>query len=219
MSTRSVLEKEMTQIRDNLLRLASLVDQAIDRATRALQEHDASLAQLIIDEDKNLNQLRYQVENDCLHVFATQQPLASDLRAIVAAVNIVVDLERMGDHAEGMSKALVREDANAVGELVIDLPRMSESCREMLRLAMDAFLKGDVDKAKEVALMDDELDHMYNQIFSDLIDQMLTGGLPVSRGTYQLWAAHNLERIGDRVTNICERVEFASTGYMQDMNP
>lgn len=219
MTTRSVFDDKLQQIRDDMLRLGSLVDQAIDWATTALVERDASLAQRIIDADKELNNLRYKIEDDCVHVLATQQPMASDLRMLVAALNVAMNLERMGDHAEGMAKMLVQEGADAVGELVIDLPRMADMGRRMLRLAMDALVEGDVEKANEAARMDDDLDVMYKQMFGDLINQMVNDELPASRGTYQLWAAHNMERIGDRVTNICERVEFATTGRMHDMNP
>jgi phosphate transport system protein len=219
MTTRTVLENQLEEIRDDLLRMGSLVDQAIDRAVTALQERDVSLAQQVVDDDEVLNGLRYKVESDCVHVFATQQPMASDLRQLIAAMNIAIDLERMGDHAEGTAKTLVTEGADAVGDLTIDLPRMAEMCRQMLRLAMDALLEENVEKARQAARIDDELDHLYKQTFSDLIDRMVGGKLLVSRGTYLLWGAHNMERIGDRVTNICERVEFATTGNLRDLNP
>jgi phosphate transport system protein len=178
MTTRSVLENKLEEIRDDLLRLGSLVDQAIDRSVRALHERDAALAQQIIDEDKALNDLRYKVERDCVHVFATQQPMASDLRSLIAAMNIAIDLERMGDHAEGAAKTLVNEGVDAVGDLVVDLPRMAEMCREMLRLSMDALYEKDVSKARQAARMDDELDLMYKQMFGDLIDHNC--GLPTT---------------------------------------
>lgn len=219
MTTRTVLDSELQSIRDDLLRMSSLVDQAIDRAVKAVVERDATLAQQIIDEDKVLNEMRYKVENDTVHAIATQQPMAGDLRALVASLTIAINLERMGDHAEGISKMLVTDDVDAMGELVIDLPRMAETCREMLREAMDAFLERDAKKARKVAEKDHDLDSMYKQMFSDLIDKMLNQEMQVSRGTYQLWAAHNLERVGDRVTNICERVEFSATGEMLDLNP
>jgi len=219
MTTRSVLDKELEDIRGDLLRLSSLVEQAIDRAVKALEERDVSLAQQIIDQDEKLNELRRKIEDDCVHVLATQQPMAGDLRIIVAALSIAMNLERMGDHAEGISKALVTDDADAVGDLSIDLAHMSRMAREMLSLAMDAHVEDDVEKAHAAAAKDDDLDTLYRRSFSDLIDRMVEGDLSISRGTYQLWAAHNLERIGDRVTNICERIEFASTGSIHDLNP
>lgn len=219
MTTRSVLDSQLVEIRDNLLRMGSLVDTAIDRAIRALEERDESLAQQIIADDKHLNHLRYEVENECLRVFATQQPMARDLRALIAAINLSVELERMGDHAEGIAKALAREGSDAVGDFVIDLPGMAQKTRAMLRLAMEAYQEQNVHKAREAAQMDDDLDKMYRSMFDTLIGAMRTGELKVSRGTYLMWGAHNLERIGDRITNICERVEFASTGSMEDLNP
>jgi phosphate transport system protein len=214
-----MLDKELEDIRNDLLRLSSMVEQAIDRAVRALEERDASLAQQIIDQDMKLNELRRKIEDDCVHVLATQQPMAGDLRMLVAALSVAMNLERMGDHAEGISTALVTDDADAVGELTIDLAQMSRMAREMLSLAMDAHVEANVEKANAAAAMDDDLDTLYKRSFSNLIDRMIEGDLPVSRGTYQLWAAHNLERIGDRVTNICERVVFAATGDSRDMNP
>ena len=219
MTTRSVLERSLGEIRDDLVQLGSLVDRAIERAIEALRQRDTALAQQIIDDDTQLNQLRYKIEADCLHIFATQQPMAGDLRGLIAAINIATELERMGDHAEGMSKMLLTDGSDAVGEFVVDLPNMAELCRDMIRSAMGAFLEGDVERARETAAIDDKLDAIYRQMFDDLIALMVRGDIIVTQGMYLLWAAHNLERIGDRVTNICERVEFASTGIMHDMNP
>lgn len=219
MTTRSVLETKLDGIRDDLLRLSSLVDQAIERAVRALETRDVGLAQQVIDEDKVLNEMRHKVEGDYVGIVATQQPMARDLRALVASFSIAINLERMGDHAEGICKTLVQEGSDSVGDLVVDLPQMADAAREMLRLAMDAYCEGDVAKARDAARMDDDLDLMYKQMFSELIDKMVAGDLPVSRGTYQVWSAHNLERIGDRTTNICERIEFAITGDVHDLNP
>ena len=219
MSTRSILETRLIQIRDDLLRMGSLVDQAIDRAVQALGERDVVLAQQVVDDDIHINSLRYTVEEGCLHVFATQQPMARDLRALIAAMNIAIELERMGDHAEGMAKTLVTEGVDAVGSMVVDLPRMAEITRTMLRLSMEAYQEEDVSKAQQAASLDDDLDQLYKQVFSALINNMAQDDLAVSRGTYLLWSAHNLERIGDRVTNICERVQFASTGIMHNLNP
>ena len=219
MSTRSILEGQLNDIRTALLQLGTLVEHAISQAVTALQTRDAGLAQQIIDDDRILNDLRDKVEDECLHVFATQQPMARDLRALVAAITIATELERMGDHAEGMSKMLVHDGVDAVGELVIDLPHMADVCRQMVRAAMEAFHEEDVDKARQTAAMDDTLDGIYKKMFDDIIDHMARGDLTVGQGTYLLWAAHNLERIGDRVTNICERVEFASTGTLRNLNP
>lgn len=218
MAARSALDRDLGHIRDNLLRMASLVDAAIERAVRAFTERDAALAHQVIQDDATVNQLRFQIEEECLALIATQQPTAGDLRLTIAMMNIIVDLERMGDHAEGIAEMVLRMADEPPLRPLPDLTRMAAACRDMLRHALDAFVARDPDMARQVARQDDEIDQFYNQIFRIILSYMIEDPKVITRATYMLWAAHNLERIGDRVTNISERVVFMTTGQMKELN-
>jgi phosphate transport system protein len=211
-------DKEYATIVEDILKLGALIDQAIARALDSLQRRDQTLAQQIIDEDEQINLLRFKIEEACLTLIATQQPAARDLRGVVASMNIVVDMERMGDHAAGMAKTVIRMGDEPLLKPLIDIPRMAQTAREMLRMSLDAFIERDPDAAKAVVPIDDEMDHLYRAIFDELVEIMSHKPDGVERATYLLWCAHNLERIGDRVTNIAERVIFMTTGDMRELN-
>ncbi|MER3545373.1 MAG: phosphate transport system regulatory protein PhoU [Chloroflexota bacterium] len=217
-SPRGTLDRELARLRDELLRLGSLVDSAIERALRALQTRDLALARQVSQDDQAINDLRYKIEEDCLALIATQQPAAVDLRTTVAILNIIIDLERMADHAAGIAEIVIRMGTEPLLKPLIDIPRMAQIDREMLRRSLDAFIAHDPDLAREVAQRDDEVDHLYNQIFRELLTYMIEDPKTITRATYLLWVAHNLERIGDRVTNISERVVFMTTGIVRELN-
>lgn len=217
-SPRGTLDRELARLRDELLRLGSLVDSAIERALRALQTRDLALARQVIQDDQAINDLRYKIEEDCLALIATQQPAAVDLRTTVAILNIIIDLERMADHAAGIAEIVIRMGTEPLLKPLIDIPRMAQIDREMLRRSLDAFIAHDPDLAREVAQRDDEVDHLYNQIFRELLTFMIEDPKTITRATYLLWIAHNLERIGDQVTNISERVVFMTTGIVRELN-
>lgn len=217
-SPRGTLDRELARLRDELLRLGSLVDSAIERALRALQTRDLALARQVIQDDQAINDLRYKIEENCLALIATQQPAAVDLRTTVAILNIIIDLERMADHAAGIAEIVIRMGTEPLLKPLIDIPRMAQIDREMLRRSLDAFIARDPDLAREVAQRDDEVDHLYNQIFRELLTFMIEDPKTITRATYLLWIAHNLERIGDRVTNISERVIFMTTGIVRELN-
>ncbi len=215
---RSAYDREFASIREDVLRLGGLVDHAIARSLESLEKRDRDLARQIIDDDSKINELRFDIEEACLALIATQQPAASDLRAVVAAMNIVVEIERMGDHATGIAKTVLRMGDEPLLKPLIDIPRMAELAREMLRDSLNAYVERDAIKAKEIATRDDELDHLYKAIFDELVEIMAGDISTVTRATYLLWSAHNLERIGDRITNIAERIVFASTGDLKELN-
>jgi phosphate transport system protein len=195
-----------------------MVDQAIDRSVKALRLQDVDEARRIIEEDLVINAKRFEIEDLCIQTIATQQPAASDLRVIASVLYIITDLERMADHAEGTAKITIRMGDEPPIKPLIDIPLMAEECRKMLRGALDAFVDRDIVAAKAIADMDDEVDRLYDIVQSDLLKIMTANPEYIERATYLLWVSHNLERIADRVTNICERVAFMVTGQMQEVN-
>lgn len=215
---RSTYDREFKQIVDDILKLGDLVDQAISNSLTSLQERDRELAERVIADDEHINQLRFDVEEACLTLIATQQPTAGDLRSVVATMNIVVDMERMGDHASGIAKTVIRMGDEPLLKPLIDIPRMAQLSRQMLRGSLDAFIERDAQKARVIAQRDEEIDLLYRAIFDELVEIMALKPESVERATYLLWCAHNLERIGDRVTNIAERVVFMTTGDMKELN-
>jgi phosphate transport system protein len=217
MTTRSVFDQELQVLRDNILRLGSMVDTAIGRSIQALKKRDQAMAQQIISEDEDINGLRFKIEEDCVRLIALQQPAAHDLRFIVAAMNIVLDLERMGDHAAGIATIVLRMRDEPLLKPLIDLPRMARISREMLRASLDAFLSENAEEAMCIPDRDEEVDQLYNQIFRELISYMIEDPRTVTRAMYLLFCAHNVERIADRATNICERVAFVATGHMKEI--
>jgi len=215
---RRTLDREENQIKDDILRMGSLVETAIERAVTALKQRDGALAQQIIDEDQVINQLRFQIEEECLTVIATQQPAASDLRATIAATHVAVELERMADHATGIATITLRMLDQPLLKPLIDVPLMANIAREMIRGALEAFIRHDAEMARQVAMRDDEVDELYQQVFRELLTYMLEDPKNISRATHLLWVAHNIERIADRATNLCERAIFISTGQLADLD-
>jgi phosphate transport system protein len=216
--TRTAFERQLTEIQDDMLVLATMAEAAIERSMDALKDRDVELARQIIADDLKINEKRYNTEERCLELVATQQPLASDLRTIVAVLHIIVDLERIADHAEGNAKlALLLADEPPL-KPYIDIPRMAQKGIEMLRASLEAFKDRDTDRARAICEMDDEVDALYDQVYRELLTFMIQDPQSIQRATYLIWVAHNLERIADRVTNICERVVFMVTGHVQEMN-
>ncbi len=215
---RATFDRGFAAVQEDLLRLGDMVDQAIARSVESLKRRDKAMAQQVIDDDQAVNDLRWKIEEACLALIATQQPAASDLRGVVSAMNIVVDMERMGDHAAGIAKTVIRMGDQPLLKPLIDIPRMTDLAREMLRDSLKAFMEHDAEKARAIAAKDDDIDHLYKAVFDELVEIMAHKPDAVERATYLLWCAHNLERIGDRVTNIAERVVFMSTGDMKELN-
>ena len=216
---RATLERELRGVQDNLLRIGGLVDQAIERAMRSLERRDGRLAQEIVAGDAEVNALRFRIEEDCLTLIATQQPAAGDLRIVMATFSIVSDLERMADHAAGIARTVLRMGDEPLLKPLIDMPRMAEVCRQMLRESLQAFVDRDVEAAGRIARQDDVIDGLYQQVFRELLSFMVEDPRTTSRALYLLFSAHNLERIGDRITNIVERIIFMSSGEMHELNP
>lgn len=215
---RAAFDQGLLEIEEDLLRMRELIDHALSESLQSLAHRDRDLAQQVINNDELVNKLRFRIEEACLALIATQQPTASDLRRVVAIMNVVVDMERIGDHAAGISKTVLRMGDEPLLKPLIDIPKMVELARGMLREIIEALHDIDVTRAKEIAARDDTMDHLYQAIFDELVDIMAHKPESVQRATYLLWCAHNLERIGDRVTNIAERVVFVSTGAVKELN-
>jgi phosphate transport system protein len=215
---RESYRRDLQNLHDQVLILGSMVDKAIDRAIQALTRLDFGLARQVIEDDKTVNKHRFEIEDEAIRLIARQQPMASDLRSIVAILNIVVDLERIGDYAAGTARIVLMHEDRPLLKRLIDIPRMAMKSRDMLHRALDAFIVRDVERARAIALEDDEVDALYDQIYRELLTYMLNDPTTIDRATWLLWVAHNFERIADRVTNICERVVYEVTGEMTEIN-
>jgi phosphate transport system protein len=215
---RGFLQSELEEISDAVIQMGDMVEQAILLAVDALADQDVELAQQIIDDDEKINQLRFAIEDMCMTVLATQQPAARDLRTVVTALNIITELERMGDYAKGIGQIVINTGGEDIFLSLQKTPRMAKVACEMLHAALEAFVQRDLETARRIFDMDDEVDHMYRDIFESAIKAMIGREHSVRKGMNLLFAAHNLERIGDRVTNISERIIFMQTGVMREQN-
>ncbi len=216
--TRTAFERQLTEIQEDMLVMAGRVEAAIERGIEALKTRNVELARQVIADDSAIDRKRYETEEKCLELIAMQQPLAGDLRTIVAVLHIIVDLERMGDHAEGIAKiALMLADEPPL-KPYIDIPRMAEIATGMLMDGLEAFKQRDVELAAVVCNRDDEVDALYEQVYHELLTYMIRDPKTIQRATWLLWVAHNLERIADRVTNICERVVYLVEGRIKELN-
>jgi phosphate transport system protein len=214
---RTSFERHLHELQDDVLVLGSMVEKAIYRSMEALKNRDLELAKQVIADDSEIDRKRFDIEEKCIELIVTQQPVASDLRVIVAVLNIIIDLERMGDHAEGIGKITLMIGKEPPLKPLIDLPRMAQKTGDMLRRSLDAFVSRDADAARQISKEDDEIDALYDQVFRELLTFMAEDSRTITRATRLIWVAHNLERSADRVTNICERVVFVVTGKMEEI--
>jgi phosphate transport system protein len=217
MDIRTEFHKKISEIKGDILAMGSMVEKALLRSTQALKDRDLKVAEQVIGDDVYINEKRYEIEEKCIQLIATQQPLASDLRIIIAVVNIITELERIGDHAEGIARIVIMIGDEPPLKPIIDLPRMAEKTAEMLHRSLDAFNSQDSGLARSVANEDDEVDELYSQVYRELLSYMVEDPKTITRATRLIWVAHNLERSADRVTNICERVVFTVTGKMEEI--
>jgi len=209
------LRKRLKEIQDNVVVLADMVNVAIRCSVEALKNRDLALAQQIVADDLKINHKRFEIEEECILLLQTERLTEGDLRLVVAVFNIIVDLERIGDHAEGIAKIAVMLGDKPPLKPLIDIPRMAEKASDMLKRSIQAFISRNVEAARRIPCEDDEVDALYDQVYRELLIIMLGRATAISQATYLIWVAHNLERIADRVTNICERVVFMVTGRME----
>ncbi len=217
METRATFHKRLREIQDDILAMGSMVSKAISRSIEALKNRDLELAQQVIADDKKINHKRFEIEEKCVELIATQQPMASDLRIILAVLNILSEVERIGDYAEGIAKIAIMIGDEPPLKPLIDIPRMAERTMYMLRRSLDAFVNRDAEAARKISTEDDIVDQLYDQVFRELLTFMAEDPKTITRATRLIWVAHNLERAADRVTNICERVVFVVTGKMEEI--
>jgi phosphate transport system protein len=215
---RESYQRNLRELQDEVLVLGSMIEKALERSMKALKERDLNLARTVLDEDRNVNKKRFEIEEKSLDIISCQAPMASDLRILLAILFIVQDLERMGDHAAGNAKVVIMIGNEPPLKPLIDLPRMNEKVIDMLHRSLNAFIIHDAEAARKIVPEDDEIDHLYDQVFRELLTFMMEDPRTITRATRLMWVGHNLERTGDRVTNICERVVFMVTGKMEELN-
>lgn len=209
---RKTFETEIQQVKDEVLLLGSMVEHAIIGSVEALKKRDIKAAEKIILEDKEINKKRFAIENQLMILIATQQPMAHDLRLLASTMEIISELERMGDYAKGIANINIRMGEDPLLKPLIDIPRMAQKGADMLHRALSAFINEDVEAAKAIPVEDDEVDALYNQIYHELMLIIIQDPRSIERANWLLWVGHNLERVADRVTNICERTIFIATG-------
>lgn len=215
---RKTFEAEIQQVRDDLLLLGSMVEQSILGSVEALKKRDLEASQRIYAADREINQRRFDIENQLMVVIATQQPMAHDLRLLASILEISSELERMGDYAKGIANINLRMGDQPLLKPLIDIPRMAQRGVNMLHRALDAFVREDVEAARGIPVEDDEVDALYNQVYRELMTYVIADARTMERANWLLWVAHNLERVADRVTNICERTIFVATGELVEIN-
>jgi phosphate transport system protein len=215
---RETFEAELAALKERLLHLGALVADAQRFAVRSLAERDEGAAHDVIVQDQAINRLQHEIDEECVFLIASQQPVARDLRMIMAVSAIASELERMADHAKGIAKLALRLIDQPMLKPLIDIPRMAEIGRELLSGQLRAFLSGDIETARGLARRDDEVDQLNDQVFRELLLIMMNDPRTITRATYLLWVAHNLERYSDRATNIGERVVFVTQGDIVELN-
>jgi phosphate transport system protein len=216
--TRETFDEQLKALEQDILDMGALVDRAIDLSVEALAKRDIELSRRVIREDEAINQAKHDIEERCLVLIATQQPLASDLRVIFAIANIATELERMADHAKGIGQIGVMMGPREPLKPLVDIPRMAKKARWLLERELEAFVNRDVELARSLGSEDDEVDRLYDQVFRELLIFMMDDPRTITRATYLLWVAHNLERTADRAINIGERVVFLVEGRVEEHN-
>ena len=216
---RELLDRKIQHLLDELLVIDSMVEQALIDSVEALKRRDLALAQRVYDGDARVNAKRFEIENECMITITTQQPImAGDLRLLASILEVVSELERIGDYAKGIAKICLMLGDQPHVKPLIDIPRMAEIAVSMLHRAVGAFVNNDIESAKVIPQEDDMVDGLYNQIYRELVAIMLTNPTTIDRANYLMWAAHNLERVADRVTNVCERAIYVTTGELKEID-
>ena len=216
--TRQSFDRELLQLQDELLALGSRVEEALTKSVQQLKQRDFQASRRLIAADKAINERRFAMEEEVMTLIATQQPMAGDMRLLAAVLEIVTELERIGDYAKGIARINLLIGEQPLVKPLIDLPVMAEKARDMLHRALEAFVQRDVEAARVIARRDNEIDDLYNQIYRELLSYIMEDPQVIEQANFLLWVAHNLERTADRVINICERVIFTVTGELAELD-
>lgn len=216
--TREAYHKALNNLQDEVLEMADMVANAIKKSVESLQKRDMNASRVIITNDSLINKKRFAIEEKCISLIATQQPMAVDLRVLTSILSVITDLERMGDHAEGIAKISLLIGDEPLVKPLIDIPRMADVGLSMLDKCLKAFVNRDIEAARRICNEDDTVDALHDQVYRELLILMIQNPKIIHQATYLTWVSHNLERIADRVTNIAERIVFMVTGKMEEMN-
>lgn len=215
---RKTFESEIQQLKDEIILLGSMVEQNLLDSVEAMKKRDSAASEKVVLLDKEINQKRFDLENQVMIIIATQQPMAHDLRLLASIFEVISELERMGDYAKGIGIINLRMGDEPLLKPLVDIPRMAKLGASMLHRALLAFVNEDADTARRIPSEDDEVDMLYDQIYRELMTYVMADPRNIERSNFLLWTAHNLERFADRVTNICERTIFIVTGELSEIN-
>lgn len=215
---RVAFRTELDRLHADVAILGKMVASAIVKSINSLKERDLEAARQVIADDVKINSKRFQLENDILVLIATQQPIASDLRNLAAMLEIITELERIGDYGKGISKINLMIGDQPLIKPLQDIPKMADLALDMLGRALEAFAHQDVEEARRIPLIDDQVDALYNKVYRDLIDFIIKNPATMEQANLLMWVAHNLERAADRTVNICERIIFVSSGKMEEFD-
>jgi len=217
-SPRETLDRAIDDLLAQVVDQSSMVEKSLNEAVGALKSQDIAQAKLIYDADRQINKKHFDIEESVITLIATQQPMARDLRLLTAILEVTTELERMGDYAKGIARITVRIGQKELLPPIRHILPMTEVCVDMLHRAVKAFVERDADSARSIPKEDDQVDDFFNTIYRELMDQMIANPGSVDQANHLLWAAHNLERVADRVTNVCERIVFVVTGELLEMD-
>ena len=214
---RRIFDQELQRLQDDVLALGSMVEETIVQSVTTLKQRDFDGSRRLVAADRVINQKRYAIEGAVLTLIATQQPMAGDMRLLASMLEIAGELERIGDYAKGIARINLLIGEQPLIKPLIDLPLMAQKVRDMLHQALQAFAQRDVELARAIPRWDDEIDNLYQQVYRELLTHIMEDPRVIEQANFLLWAAHNLERAADRVTNLCERVVYAVTGELVEL--
>ncbi len=217
MANAKYCQEELSKIENDLVDMSEMVRKALERSVEALKKRDMNMAHQVVAQDAKINSRRFDIENGCISLIETRQPVSADLRLIISILNVVTELERIGDYAEGIAKIAIMIGDEPPLKPLIDIPRMAEIASEMTAKSVQALVTGNVEQATQTISMDNVVDNLYDQVFRELLTFMMVDPKTINRATRLIWVAHNLERAADRATNICERAVYLVTGKMEEI--
>jgi phosphate transport system protein len=215
---RKTFSQEIQEVKDEILLLSSMVEEAVMDSVTALKDNNLEVARQVLSKDLLINRKRFEIEYSIMVLIATQQPIAHDLRLLASSLDICTELDRMGDYAKGIAKINIRSEGLSLPYITKDIYSMAEKAVDMLHRAMTTFADANVTAAEDIMQEDDIIDECYSRLYQEAVQRVLEDPRNIERANYVVWAAHNLERLGDRVTNICERVVYIAKGERRPWN-